>query len=803
MAKDSTSLPDAYRDYVTTAAKRGTLSVEGLKAFAKQRGEPPVSNASEIVDFYKRYGTVDPNMVVRKNPNASYDLSRPETAVATLPLAVRPQKPRDLVSQTEGAGYFGNLTRGFAKGALFDFADELEAAARMLAEGKIDSKEYYRIKNQINTDYAAWAEANPKAALGAEFGGGLTTTFVPGVGLAGKTIQSATRINRLASPIARASATGALSGLVSGVGAAPTMQDIPAEAFIQGQTGAVLGAALPIAGRTGLKLYEAGRRRLTGEAPVNSAAQRAAEITYEALRRSGLTPEQAADRVRLEQRYGTPTVFGDVSPALSRTMETVAVTPSKGQEKLLETLVTRQKEAPQRVEKRLKESFRNPENYYATEDKIAENLSEIGEQDYARARAVGNVNDPVLQRMLAEDPKLAKAFEQAAEDARSKMTVAISKGEDPNAYKLSDLYEPIFDASGKTLVGHKFVGRVPDVNTLDLMKRALDKQVNAAFKNKDPGAIGLRDIRNAFVSRLDEVVPEYKAARAKYAGELEVRDALRAGTEVFSKTYDPEELSRALKNMSEAEKEALRIGAFKAVTKPIGSTSQARNFANEIINNPEAKEKLKLMLPKPQFEILDAALGREANLFKRTSKMLSGSRTYPLLKEGQTIDDAIESGTVQDVVNVLLNPAPGNLLRVGTKIISTLARGGKKFEDEVYSKLADVMRSGTPEELAETVIMLRNHAAAVGRKAAVEGQAAGRAAVVAGGTAGTPLEQDSYAKPPRATNAKLPAKVDPIKALQDIQQKAVEIAGPLPVEVPEEPKEEQAPTINPSGPLGQ
>ncbi len=795
MARDNTTLSDAYRDFITRAAKSGTLSVEGINAFMKERGGNPVTNAAEVVDFYKQFGTVSPTLIVREKPDATYDPSKPESAVNVLPDSPASLKARDIAKQVDDAGYGVNLTRAVAKGALFDFADELEAATRMLSEGKISADEYYRIKNQINTDYAAWAEANPGTALSAELGGGLATTFIPGVGLAGKAIQGATRIGKIASPTGRAAATGALSGVVSGVGAAPTAQDIPAEVLISGGLGAGLSAALPVVGRAGLRVYETGRRRLAGEAPVDTATQRAAEITYDALRRSGLTPEQAADRVRLERQYGAPVVFGDVSPTLSRTMETVAVTPSEGQEKLLETLVTRQKEAPQRVEKSLRTSFRDPANYYATEDEIAENLSTIGDEDYARARAVGNVNDPVLQELLTESPALGRAFEKAAEDAKELVADAIEKGEDPSLYKLSKLYEPIFDDRGQ-LAGHKYLGKVPDVNTLHMMKVALDKQITAAFKNGDANATMLKTARNALVRRLDKAVPEYQVARAKYAGELEVRDALRTGTEVFSKAYDPEELSRFMKDMSEAEKEALRIGAFKAVTKPIGSTSQARNFANEIINNPEAKEKLRLMLPKQQFDVLDAALSRDADLYKRTSKMMTGSRTYPLLKEGQTIDDAIEGGTVQDVVSVLTNPSPGNFARVGARIVMTLARGGKKFEDKVYTQLANILKSGTPQELAETVVMLRDHAAALARKGAVEGQAAGRASVVAGGAAGTPLEQDAYAKPPRATTANRSAKVDPIEALRDIQRQALEITGPLAVEVPVEAEPAAAPAMD-------
>jgi hypothetical protein len=202
------------------------------------------------------------------------------------------------------------------------------------------------------------------------------------------------------------------------------------------------------------------------------------------------------------------------------------------------------------------------------------------------------------------------------------------------------------------------------------------------------------------------------------------------------------------------------------------------------------------MLPPKQYQVVSAALDREAQIYKSSSKMLTGSRTYPLLKEGQTIDDVIAGGTVQDVMGVLMNPSIGTFAKLGARLVS-LARGGKEFEDKVYTQLATIMKSGTPQELAETVVMLRNHAAALARKGAVEGQAAGRASVVAGGAAGTPIEQDPYAKPPTATQrAGSKAAQNPIQALEAIRQQALEATGGLTVEQP--PEEPAAPTMGPS-----
>ena len=201
---DIPGLEKAVKEYVTTGAKRGDLSVQGLQALG-QKYNSPITNAQDVYDFYKKYGTVNPSLVVAspdiKKPELPAYSSEPELNIPlpalSVPAPAAPQKAADIVAQQPSAGGAGNLTRSFAKGALWNFNDEIEAASRMLAEGRIDPAEYYRIKNQINTDYEAWAKANPKSALGGELAGGIATTFIPGVGWAAKGLQSATRIGRI------------------------------------------------------------------------------------------------------------------------------------------------------------------------------------------------------------------------------------------------------------------------------------------------------------------------------------------------------------------------------------------------------------------------------------------------------------------------------------------------------------------------------------------------------------------------------------------------------------------------------
>jgi hypothetical protein len=93
------------------------------------------------------------------------------------PFAVMPQ--RYAVRRMNGGG-MANTARSVGQGLTFGTADEIEAFLRSLA-----GREGYRdIKNRIEADRMAFAEANPGTSISAELAGaalpGLIGAFVPG-----------------------------------------------------------------------------------------------------------------------------------------------------------------------------------------------------------------------------------------------------------------------------------------------------------------------------------------------------------------------------------------------------------------------------------------------------------------------------------------------------------------------------------------------------------------------------------------------------------------------------------------------
>jgi hypothetical protein len=95
---------------------------------------------------------------------------------------------------------------GAAQGATLGFADEIEAAART----PFSDDPYSKIKDAVSQRYKQAEAENPKSYLAGEIGGGLSTAFIPGAGLAGVGANAGKLIS--AGNLAKGFGAGAVAG---------------------------------------------------------------------------------------------------------------------------------------------------------------------------------------------------------------------------------------------------------------------------------------------------------------------------------------------------------------------------------------------------------------------------------------------------------------------------------------------------------------------------------------------------------------------------------------------------------------
>jgi len=649
-------------------------------------------------------------------PYTAAGVEEPEIVV-TAPRVAAP------VPQLDPGELVAGGARELAGGALFEFSDEAEAAAR----APFSDKSYDEILRDIRRQRARFAEAQPEAALALNVAGGVGSAFVPGVNVLGRTAQGLTGISKLASPLARTAATGSLAGAVGGVGAGETAEERAMFGLAGAGLGGPLGAGMVGAGRGAQFARDVMRARRGGD--EGRAAETAADIL---AGRIGETPADLRARLDLERRYGVPTTLGTASPELATLTETVIREPSASRAELASRLAEQQAGAPQRAQAQVEQAFPDVPDYFAAEERVINTLRRNAGERYGAAYAAApEIRDPTIRQSL-NNPAIQNAYMDAMRISRDEMAAAALRGEDPSPYAMKEFMDPILDAEGN-LIGVKPAGtKVPDLRSLDQVKQALDRRVSALYASGQGGeATALRQLRDAFVGRLDKVgPPEYKAARAQYKGDIEVKEALEAGRAANKLRW--QQVSKMAREYTPGELEAFKTGFVQNLMKRFEDTSRKRNFADEIINTPNLRKSLQAVTSPEEFTVLEAALKREADLFKDTARVTGGSATFGRAAEKQAIEERIAAGDVPAAVDIMLNPTPGNIFRQTMRVVSNMRNAN--VSRATFDQLAKMLSAGSPQEIGEVLAALEAAAPARAAREAAFERGATRAGVGAAKT---------------------------------------------------------------------
>lgn len=616
-----------------------------------------------------------------------------------------------------------NFTRALlGQGLLLGWGDEAEAWLR----SKIGERAYEDELADINREYGEFARRRPIASLATEFAGGA----LPAVGAVmaapftgGATAPAAAgALARLAAnPLVRGAATGAVTGAISGAGAAQ-----PGErgegAFEGAQIGGVLGAAAPLVIRGGGAGYNWLKNRLapSEETLIETAAGRINRALSNALEGQGMTPQQAAAVLEADRLRGIPSTFANVDPALVDLAE-VAAQRSGASPRIVEGALGRQTEGSrERVYERAKSELGGG-NYYDDEFQMVQDLRAQADTLYDDAYAFGSVMDPRIMTAL-KNTKFKGFYDKAREIAETEKMAAKLRGEDTSKYDLEELYK--FDKEGN-IVGVN----VPDVRTLDYIKRGIDATIDIGFKGQGMStaeANALKDLRKVFVNAIDEATVDpqtgrsaYKTARKVYAGDMEVLDALRDGREKFN-SMNSKEVAKMFDGMGQAERDAFRTGAIQSIYDKLMNPSGNINAAQRLVGSPEYIAKMRELFDSPaQFDLFEAALEREKQLYEQSSRILSGSPTARRTAAREAFEEQPGAGAV--IADTITTLSPTAAL---TNLVARIARSAT-MTDGMAKEVSKMLMSSDPTEVAAAVKLLEEYGskAAVGAKKLSLGEA--------------------------------------------------------------------------------
>ena len=509
--------------------------------------------------------------------------------------------------------------RAITQGGTFGFSDEIVAGLTSALPG---SPSYEQLVSNERAALGAFRGRSPKTALAAELGGAIMTGGLAGGRWAGaRGLSTGARAGRGA---IAGGAAGAVSGAgVAEGGARPRLEGAAGGLLI----GAGLGAALPVAPRTTGTVLGAGigaamnpespgqgalagaaagyaggsllGGKLTGKPPAKlsgatahanpigpAAAEagrvlsppgvgdRGARKLLDALRAKGMTVADAQREAASMQATGEPValteVVGDPVRRVARAIRTIG---GRGGQGVTDALETRAAGAEERaIGGMLERAGVARENIYATTDEMIQNRAAKAKPLYDRAYQAPPVKDKVVEEAL-QLPEFQKAYEAGRRIA------AIERVPIPS-------------------IDEAVAGEGVPVQALDYMKRGLDAVIE---KGGESGtgldrttARALRERLREVLNRVDELVPEYKAARGEFAGQSALIEAHDMGTGIFKMPVQQAE--QLVEKMTASEREAFRKGAGEALAQRIESRA-TQDVTKRHAASTLDKKRLRLLFP--------------------------------------------------------------------------------------------------------------------------------------------------------------------------------------------------------------
>ena len=411
-----------------------------------------------------------------------------------------------------------------------------------------------------------------------------------------------------------------------------------------------------------------------------------------ALERQGQTPEQMAARVG---SIGPNAMIADTGDAVRSLGRDAFNRPSGAEDIIRKALEARQRgvmvdgeftaqPSSMRILDAASEGLGvNGKAYYDEADNLLATRKAAAQPAYAKAYEAQPVDIGEL-REFAGTPLFQQAY-QRARGISEKEFVTLPDG-----------------SEGIMPLPERFTNNEAlDWRTLDLMKQGLDDLVKEGrvqgIGANEQGAI--KGYLKRFVDKLDGLNPDYKAAREAFAGPTAMMDALEAGRTALRE--DAPVMAKKIADMTPAEQDAYRLGAFQALKDKLGNADVTYDAARQAgVLKPNQLERFKELFPdRKKFADFVNLMANEQTMFQTRSALMGNSTTAKQLAAMAENDNPIEQAaqTVTDVAS--LNPVA---------ILRALGRAGgqPKMSPATAESLASILTNTDQSQLPIVVQQL-------------------------------------------------------------------------------------------------
>jgi hypothetical protein len=576
-----------------------------------------------------------------------------------------PQQPHHLPQWAVGQGVqdpWGGGNPGamgaIANGNTLGFGDELIGAGAATMHNAIPfltgqtthwKQDYADVRDAYRDASQNFATKHPVANA---------ATPLVGMPFMGPAMEVAGAVKSAPSLIANVARGGTLGGILGGVGGFASGEGGFGNRAKSAAGGAALGTALgaatvPVAygaAKGANALYNV----LTGNGPQKAST--AAQLLAQSLAGDGISPQDAADRLRLD-------------PTGQMTLADVGGENSQTQ-RLARALVTAKGPA-------------------STEITSAMNARDEGQAGRVLSSVTGNLVDSPDVFQLGDALQTAKQAQ--AKPLYQAAGIPANPAEYANAPTV-DVPEKLLNSGAV----QSFIKRVkslpqyadlPDnsMPVLDQVYKSIGGDASeAARAGNGTKSFNLNDVRGQLLDAItggDKNHP-YQLALNSFSGNSDSQEALALGQKAFN--MPASQVSRTFSNLADGDKEFFKIGFGGALQQKLNSAGDGRDAVKVIYGNPNIRASIGHVFGDQAAADFDAAMQSEKTFFQTSGFLTGGSQTANKLGDlvkptllKQVLGDAIQGGMLGAVGGGLHGAAMGAvglpLTNIGKDFAVTIA----------------------------------------------------------------------------------------------------------------------------------
>ncbi len=482
------------------------------------------------------------------------------------------------------------------------------------SEGANFSERYAKNLTTEQQRDASFEAEHPYLSTGLNVAGG-----VAGLVPLANTMAGARALGMVGSLGARA-AQGAAGGAAIGAADAATRGDSVA---LGGGLGGLLGAGSPVLGRVAGALVG----RLGNKAPKDIAGYEPKAIDKIARALS----DDAVDVPAL-QRLGPEAMLVDAGPNLRLQGEALASQPGPASRMVGNAVTRRFKSSADRITQGVDETIGPYQNFREERLHRSAMRKEAGNRLYGEA----------FEKSRPVD--ITSALQYLDDELRPGLSRVAVGGPAPDSIESALMRV-------RNVLGGGNTQRI-DPRELHTIKLDLDDDIDAALRNgRKNKAAQLIEVRNRIVDSLDNATDEklYAQARQQFRSDSAIINALDDGRDLFKKSTRPDDLVAAVRDMSEAEREAFKLGARDAVDEVMGTAVNDALAARNLFSKDWNQQKLQAVVGKEQADRLLHIVDREKQFAETYAAIQRGSQTRARMAAGEEFPNKVAVTNTPDV----------------------------------------------------------------------------------------------------------------------------------------------------------